>query len=68
MGWILTVMLVMIAASVVLEKVLPIRLKEFLGRTICWGMMAVTMAFLGLSSVGLLYVVTVNVILPALSA
>ena len=68
MGWILAVMLVMIAASVVLEKVLPIRLKEFLGRTICWGMMAVTMAFLGLSSVGLLYVVTVNVILPAFSA
>ncbi len=61
-------MLVMIAASIVLEKVLPIRLKEFLGRTICWGMMAVTMAFLGLSSVGLLYVVTVNVILPAFSA
>ncbi len=68
MGWILTVMLVMIAASIVLEKVLPIRLKEFLGRTICWGMMAVTMAFLGLSSIGLLYVVTVNVILPAFSA
>ncbi len=68
MGWILTVMLIMIAASVVLEKVLPMRLKEFLGRTICWGMMAVTMAFLGLSSVGLLYVVTVNVILPAFSA
>ena len=68
MGWILSVMLIMIAISLVLEKILPLRLKEFLGRTICWGMMAVTMAFLGLSTVGLLYVISVNVIIPALSA
>jgi hypothetical protein len=61
-------MVIMIAISLVLEKILPLRLKEFLGRTICWGMMAVTMAFLGLSTVGLLYVISVNVIIPALSA
>ncbi len=61
------VMLVMIAGSLVLEKILPMALKEKLGTVICWSMMALTMTFLGLSTLGLLYVIGRNVILPALT-
>jgi hypothetical protein len=46
-------MLAMIAASVVLEWVLPSALKQRLGTLICWGLMFITMSFLTLSTVGL---------------
>lgn len=65
MSWIALVMLGMIAASLVLEKILPLPVKEVAGRAICWTLMAITMAFLSLSTVGLLWVVLVQQILPA---
>jgi hypothetical protein len=46
-------MLAMIAASVVLEWILPSALKQRLGTLICWGLMFITMSFLTLSTVGL---------------
>jgi hypothetical protein len=46
-------MLAMIAASIVLEWVLPSALKQRLGTIICWGLMFITMSFLTLSTVGL---------------
>ena len=55
MQFVLYAMLVMIAASIATELVLPKALKDRLGTAICWGMMAITMAFLGLSTAGLLY-------------
>lgn len=55
MQFVLYAMLVMIAASIATEFLLPRTLKDRLGTAICWGMMAVTMAFLGLSTVGLIY-------------
>ncbi len=64
MGWIALVMLILIAASLVLEWILPMRLKDAAGAFICWSLMAITMAFLGLSTVGLVYVIGRNVILP----
>jgi hypothetical protein len=59
-------MLGLIAASLVLEKVLPMRIKEVAGRGICWGLMAITMTFLSLSTVGLLWVLVVQQVLPSL--
>ena len=53
MVWILGMMLAMIAASIVLEWVLPSGLKQRLGTIICWGLMFITMSFLTLSTVGL---------------
>lgn len=53
MVWILGMMLAMIAASIVLEWVLPSALKQRLGTIICWGLMFITMSFLTLSTVGL---------------
>lgn len=53
MVWILGMMLAMIAASIVLEWVLPSALKQRLGTMICWGLMFITMSFLTLSTVGL---------------
>jgi hypothetical protein len=60
------VMLGLIVLSLILEWILPLRAKEAAGRAICWMMMAITMTFLGLSTVGLIFVIGTNVILPAL--
>ena len=54
MGFIFLVMLAMIVGAFVIEAILPQRAKDRLGAMICWGMMSVTMTFLGLSTVGLL--------------
>ena len=54
MKFVLLAMLIMIAGSVVLEAVLPQGLKNRLGTAVCWGMMALTMTFLGISTVGLI--------------
>ncbi len=56
MTWILLMMLGMIVGSIVLERVLPLRVKERLGMAICWMMMAVTMSFLISATIGLLAV------------
>jgi hypothetical protein len=55
MQFVLYAMLAMIAASIATELALPRAIKDRLGTAICWGMMAITMAFLGLSTVGLIY-------------
>ena len=68
MGWIFLVMLAMIAGSIVIELILPMRVKERLGAGICWSMMAVTMTFLGASTLGLLFVVWANFIRPLLAS
>ena len=67
MGWIFLVMLAMIAGSVVVELILPMRVKERLGATICWSLMAVTMTFLGASTLGLLFVIWQNFVRPLLA-
>ncbi len=67
MVFILLVMLMMIAGSIVLEFVLPASIKERLGVGICWTMMAITMTFLGLSTVGLFAIIGYQVVLPALT-
>jgi hypothetical protein len=56
LGWIAAVMFGLIVASLILEKILPMSVKERAGEAICWGMMAVTMAFLGLSTISLAYI------------
>ena len=45
----------LILFSIVVELILPQGFKDRLGALICWTMMAVTMTFLGLATVGLLY-------------
>jgi hypothetical protein len=60
-------MLAMIAGSLVIELILPMRIKERLGAAICWSMMAVTMTFLGAASLGLIAVVWFNFVQPLLS-
>jgi hypothetical protein len=65
--FIVLVMLGMIAGSVLVEMVLPQATKDRLGSMICWGMMAITMTFLGLSTVGLLIATWVQFIKPAIS-
>ncbi len=67
MAWIFLVMLGMIAGSVVVELILPLRVKERLGAAICWSLMAITMTFLGASTLGLLFVAWQNFIQPLLS-
>lgn len=67
MAWIFLVMLGMIAGSVVVELILPLRVKERLGAAICWSMMAITMTFLGASTLGLLFVAWQNLIQPLLA-
>ncbi len=67
MKFIVLVMLGMIAGSVLVEMVLPQGTKDRLGAMICWGMMAITMTFLGLSTVGLLIATWVQFIKPAIS-
>ena len=67
MKFIVLVMLGMIAGSVLVEMVLPQGTKDRLGAMICWGMRAITMTFLGLSTVGLLIATWVQFIKPAIS-
>ena len=67
MKFIVLVMLGMIAGSVLVEMVLPQATKDRLGSMICWGMMAITMTFLGLSTVDLLIATWVQFIKPAIS-
>ncbi len=67
MAWIFLVMLGMIAGSVVVELILPLRVKERLGAAICWSLMAITMTFLGASTLGLLFVAWQNLIRPLLA-
>ena len=67
MGWILLVMLGMIGGSIVVELILPHTIKERLGAVICWMMMAVTMTFLGLATVGLVVVLYTQVLQPLLT-
>ena len=62
MTWIFLMMLGMIAGSIVIELVLPMRVKERLGAMICWGMMAITMTFIALSTVGLIYIIGTKVL------
>lgn len=61
------IMILLIAGSWILERVLPQGVKDRLGASICWGMMAITMTFLGLSTVGLILVIVQNQILPLLA-
>ncbi len=68
MSWIFLMMLAMIGGSIMVELVLPMRIKQALGNGICWIMMAVTMTSLGLATLGLLYVSWVQYIQPALFA
>ncbi len=65
MGFIFVVMLAMIVAAFVIEAILPLRAKDRLGAMICWGMMSLTMTFLGLSTVGLLIATWFKFIKPA---
>ena len=62
------VMLGLIVLSLILEWILPLAAKEAAGRVICWMMMAITMTFLGLSTVGLVFVIGKNVVWPMLSS
>ena len=65
MGFIFLVMLAMIAGAFVIEMILPQGAKDRLGSMICWGMMSLTMTFLGLSTVGLLIATWFKFIKPA---
>lgn len=67
MGFIFFVMLGMIVGSIVVELILPQAAKDRLGAMICWGMMAVTMMFLGISTVGLLFATWIQFIQPRLA-
>ena len=68
MAFIFLVMLGMILGSIVVELILPQATKDRIGAVICWGMMALTMTFLGLSTVGLLIATWVQFIKPALAS
>jgi hypothetical protein len=68
MQFVLIAMLAMIAGSIVLEMVLPRPVKDRLGTAICWGMMAFTMTFLGISTVGLIYATYVLYVRPHLGS
>lgn len=67
MGFIFLVMLAMIVGAFVIEAILPQGAKDRLGAVICWGMMSLTMTFLGLSTVGLLIATWFKFIKPALA-
>ncbi len=67
MTWIFVTMLGMILGSIVVERILPQRAKDRMGAAICWGMMAITMTFLVLSTVGLVFSTWVQYIQPALA-
>jgi hypothetical protein len=64
MTWVFLVMLGMIVGSVVIERILPQRVKDRLGSIICWGMMALTMSCLALAGAGLVWVTISNYVLP----
>ena len=55
MTFIFLIMLAMIAGSIVVEFILPQAFKDRAGTLVCWGMMGVTMAFLILSTIGLIW-------------
>jgi hypothetical protein len=67
-GFIFLVMLAMIIGAFVIEAILPQRAKDRLGAMICWGMMSITMTFLGLSTVGLLIATWFKFIKPLFAA
>ncbi len=67
MGFIFLVMVAMIVGAFAVEFILPQRAKDRLGAIICWGMMSLTMTFLGLSTIGLLVATWFKFIKPALS-
>ena len=67
MTFIVTMMLGLIVASIIAELILPTALKSRLGTVITWGMMAITMTFLGLSTLGLIYVAWTNILAPMLA-
>jgi uncharacterized membrane protein len=67
MTWIFLVMLGMIGGSVLVELILPARIKQTMGNAICWMMMAVTMTTLGLCTIGLLVVSYINYLRPLFS-
>ena len=64
MQFIFTMMIAMVAGSIVVEWILPQKLKDTLGAGICWMMMAVTMLFLGVSTIGLIWMGYQNFIAP----
>jgi hypothetical protein len=64
--FVLLAMLAMVAGSFVLELVLPQNIKNRLGTAVCWAMMATTMTFLGISTVGLIYTTYAFFIAPRL--
>jgi len=66
-AFIFLVMLAMIVGSIVVELVLPQGFKDRLGTLICWGMMSITMTFLGLSTIGLIYFTWLRYLKPAFS-
>lgn len=67
MTWIFLMMLGMIGGSIVAERILPQRTKDRMGAMICWGMMAITMTFLGLSAIGLIVATYFTYIQPLLA-
>lgn len=68
MGFIFLFMLALIAGSIVVELILPQDIKNRIGTLVCWGMMGVTMAFLILSTLGLLVATWYRYIQPSLGA
>jgi len=67
MTFIVSMMLGLIVVSIIAELILPTALKSRLGTVITWGMMAITMTFLGLSTLGLIYVAWTNILAPMLT-
>lgn len=68
MTFIFLAMLAMIVGSIIVEMILPQSVKDRVGTLICWGMMSLTMTFLGLATVGLLIATWVRYIKPALAS
>jgi hypothetical protein len=66
--FVLATMAAIIVSGIVLEWILPQRLKDRLGAMICWAMMAVTMTFLGAATLGLIAVLWIYYLLPALTS
>ena len=68
MAFIFLAMLGMIVGSIVIEFILPQPVKDRIGTAVCWGMMGVTMAFLILSTIGLLVATYYRFIQPSTGA
>jgi hypothetical protein len=68
MRFVFLVMVILILGGLLLERILPRGLKDRLGAAICWGMMAITMGFLGASTLGLLAVLWIYYLQPAISS